>query len=321
LINFLIQRLIWATFQVLLVGTIVFALLHFLPGDPALTILGAESDPSPEALAAVRERMGLNDPLLVQYAKWVTGLARLDMGNSLVDDSPVWDTVSQRLPRTLQLVSAGMLLATFFGIPLGIVAALTWNSVWDRLLSLFGAVGISLPVYVFGMLLVLFFAVELDWLPVAGYDSPGEDFRGFLEKLTLPAITLSLGPIAIITRVTRSSMLEVRDQEYIKTARAKGLRERTVISRHMLRNALIPVITVIGLQMGTLIGGTVLVEHIFNWPGLSTLLIRAIRRRDYPTVQAVVLVSASLFVLINLFVDILYGFIDPRIRHNDAGGG
>jgi peptide/nickel transport system permease protein len=320
LIRFLAQRLLWATIQVFFVGTLVFALLHLLPGDPALTILGAESDPSPKALAAVRERMGLNDPLPVQYAEWITGLAQLDMGNSLVDGSPVWGTLSQRLPRTLQLVGASMLLAALLGVPLGIIAALTWNSVWDRLLSLFGAVGISLPVYVFGMLLVLGFAVELDWLPVAGYEAPREDFGAFLEKLALPAITLALGPMAIITRVTRSSMLEVRNQEYIKTARAKGLRERVVICRHMLRNAMIPVITVIGLQMGTLIGGTVVVEHIFNWPGLSTLLIRAIRRRDYPTVQAVVLVSASLFILINLFVDVLYGIFDPRIRHSDAGG-
>jgi peptide/nickel transport system permease protein len=321
LANFILQRCAWAVLQVLLVGTVVFALLHLLPGDPALIIIGSESTPDPKVVEAVRERMGLNDPLPVQYANWVSGLTRLDLGRSLVDNSPVWNTISQRLPRTLQLVATGILLATLFGIPLGVISALTWNSGWDRLLSLFGAVGISLPVYVFGMLLVLGFGVELKWLPVAGYEAPGKDFSAFLEKLILPAVTLSLGPMAIITRVTRSSMLEVRGQEYIVTARAKGLRERIVIYRHMLRNALIPVVTVIGLQVGTLIGGTVLVEYIFNWPGLSTLLLRAIRRRDYPTVQGVVMVSASFFVLINLAVDILYGFLDPRISHSRSGGG
>jgi peptide/nickel transport system permease protein len=319
--NFILQRCAWAVLQVLLVGTVVFALLHLLPGDPALIIIGSESTPDPKVVEAVRERMGLNDPLYVQYANRVTGLTRLDLGRSLVDNSPVWHTISQRLPRTLQLVGAGILLATLFGIPLGVISALTWNSAWDRLLSLFAAVGISLPVYVFGMLLVLGFGVQLKWLPAAGYEAPGEDFRAFLEKLILPAVTLSLGPMAIITRVTRSSMLEVRGQEYVVTARAKGLRERVVIHRHMLRNALIPVVTIIGLQVGTLIGGTVLVEYIFNWPGLSTLLLRAVRRRDYPTVQGVVLVSASFFILINLAVDILYGFLDPRIRHSRSGGG
>lgn len=320
MVNFIAQRLLWAVFQVLLVGTVVFALLHLLPGDPALIIIGSESSPDPKVVEAVRERMGLNDPLYVQYGNWLAGLIRLDLGRSLVDNSPVWNTLSQRLPRTLQLVSAGIVLATILGVPLGVIAALKWNSVWDRLLSLFGAVGISLPVYVFGMLLVLAFGVQLKWLPVAGYEPPGRDFAAFAAKLTLPAITLALGPMAVITRVTRSSMLEVRGQEYVVTARAKGLREQVVIYRHMLRNALIPVVTVIGLQVGTMIGGTVLVEHIFNWPGLSTLLLRAIGRRDYPTVQGVVLVSASFFVLINLLVDILYGFLDPRIRHSSSGG-
>ena len=285
-----------------------------------MIIIGSESTPDPKVVEAVRERMGLNDPLIVQYVHWVSDLAHLDLGRSLVDNSPVWDTISHRLPRTLQLVGAGILLATLLGIPLGVLSALTWNSMWDRALSLFGAVGISLPVYVFGMLLVLGFGVQLKWLPVAGYEAPGDDFQAFLEKLVLPAITLALGPMAIITRVTRSSMLEVRGQEYIVTARAKGLRERAVIYRHMLRNGLIPVVTVIGLQVGTLIGGTVLVEYIYNWPGLSTLLLRAVRRRDYPTVQGIVLVSASFFILINLTVDILYGFLDPRIRHSRSGG-
>ena len=313
--KFIIKRLLIAVLQLFLVGTAVFALLHLLPGDPVLIVLGSEQNtPDPEVVEAVREKLGLNQPLHVQYIDWVTGVIQGDFGNSLADDSSVADKIASRLPRTMQLVTAGIILAGLIGLPLGILAALSWNTIWDRLLSLFGAAGISLPVYVVGMLLVLVFSVELHWLPVAGYTAPSEDLYEFFERLTLPAIALALSPAAIITRMTRSSMLEVRNQDYIRTARSKGLLERVVVVRHMLRNALIPIVTVVGLQMGTLIGGTVLVEYIFNWPGLSTLLVTAIGRRDYPIVQGVVLVSASLFILINLVVDILYGILDPRIR-------
>lgn len=313
--KFILKRLLLAVFQLLLVGTGVFALLHLMPGDPVLIVLGSEqSTPDPEVVEAVRTRLGLDQPLHIQYATWVQGVVQGDLGKSLVDDSSVADRIAHRLPRTMQLVTAGMFLAVIVGLPLGILSALAWNTAWDRLISLFGAAGISLPVYVVGMLLVLAFSVELQWLPAAGYTAPTEDLSGFLEKLALPAIALALSPTAIIARMTRSSMLEVRNQDYIRTARAKGLRDWVVIIRHMLRNALIPIVTVVGLQMGTLIGGTVLVEYVFNWPGISTLLVTSVSRRDYPMVQGVVLVSASLFILINLAVDILYGILDPRIR-------
>jgi len=313
--TFIIKRLLIAVLQLFLVGTAVFALLHLLPGDPVLIVLGSEqTTPDPEVVEAVREKLGLNKPLHIQYIDWAKGVVQGDLGDSLVDNSPVAEKIAARLPRTMQLVTAGIILAVIIGLPLGILAALTWNTIWDRLLSLFGAAGISLPVYVAGTLLVLVFAIELDWLPVAGYTAPSEDLYEFFERLTLPAIALALSPAAIITRMTRSSMLEARSQDYIRTARAKGLAEYVVVIRHMLRNALIPIVTVVGLQMGTLIGGTVLVEYIFNWPGLSTLLVTSIGRRDYPIVQGVVLVSASLFILINLAVDIIYGILDPRIR-------
>lgn len=313
--KFIFKRLLIAALQLLLVGTGVFALLHLLPGDPVMIVLGTEqSTPDPEVVEAVRERLGLDEPLHIQYVNWAKAVVQGDLGRSLGDNSPVTEKIASRLPRTMQLVMAGIILAVLVGLPLGILAALTWNTVWDRLLSLFGAAGISLPVYVVGMLLVLLFGVELQWLPVAGYTAPSENLSGFFENLILPAVALALSPAAIITRMTRSSMLEARNQDYIRTARAKGLTERVVIVRHMLRNALIPIVTVVGLQMGTLIGGTVLVEYIFNWPGLSTLLVTSIGRRDYPIVQGVVLVSASLFILINLAVDILYGILDPRIR-------
>jgi peptide/nickel transport system permease protein len=314
--RFLVRRLLLALGQLLLVSTLVFAMLHLLPGDPVLIILGSERTPDPEAVKAVREKLGLNQSLPAQYANWMTALLRGDFGTSLVDETPVWTALSERLPRTLQLVGVAIILASILGVSLGIMAALNWNTFWDRLLSLVAAVGISAPVYVIAALLVLVFGIRLRVLPISGYTSPMESFEEFLRRLILPAITLACGPMATIMRMTRSTMLEVQGQDYVRTARAKGLNERAVINTHMLRNALIPVITAIGLQMGTLIGGAVLVEYVFNWPGLSTLLVTAIRRRDYSIVQGVVLVSASLFILINLIVDLAYGALDPRIKHS-----
>jgi ABC-type dipeptide/oligopeptide/nickel transport system permease component len=301
---------------ILLVETIVFSLIHLLPGDPVMVILGSEHTPDPAVIQAVRAQLGLDQPLPVQYVRWLSKLMRGDLGESLVDGSSVSDAIAERLPRTLELVGVAMALATLFGIPLGIFAALRWNQGWDRLLSVLGTLGISTPVFVVGALLVLVFGVTLRWLPVAGYTPITDSWTEHLRRLTLPAITLALGPMAIITRMTRSSMLEVLRQDYVRTARAKGMREWLVVTRHMLRNALVPIVTVIGLQMGTLIGGSVLVEYIFNWPGLSTLLITSLGRRDYPMVQGVILTSASLFILFNMLVDMSYGYLDPRVRYS-----
>lgn len=280
-----------------------------------LVILGSERTPDPEVLEAVRARLGLDKPIGEQYVNWLADLVQGDLGLSLSNDQPVWDRISARLPRTLELVIGAMLLASTIGVFLGVTAALNWNTPRDSLVNVISAVGMSVPVYVVGTLLVLLFAVQLRWLPNAGHVSAQEDFGEFLRRLTLPMITLSLAPMAIITRTTRSSLLEVRFSDYVRTAYAKGLRSQTVVIRHMLRNAFIPVVTIIGIQMGALLGGTVIVEFIFNWPGLSTLLITSIQRRDYPVVQGIVLVIATLFILINLLVDLLYSWLDPRIRH------
>ena len=314
--RFLIRRLLISLLLVLLVETIVFSLVHLLPGDPVMIILGSERTPDPKTVEAVRVKLGLDQPLPTQYVRWLGGLFQRDLGTSLVDGSPVWDTLAERLPRTLELVTVAMILATLIGVPLGILAALRWNRATDRILSLIGAIGISSPVYVVGTLLVLAFGVTWRLLPVAGYTPITDSWVEHIRRLTLPAITLALGPMAIITRMTRSSVLEVFHQDYVRTARAKGLRERIVVTRHMLSNALIPIVTVIGLQMGTLIGGSVLVEYIFNWPGLSTLLVTALGRRDYPIVQGVILTSASLFIVFNMIVDMLYGVLDPRVRYS-----
>lgn len=313
--SYLFRRLGFAVVQIWLVVTIVFSLLHLIPGDPVLVVLGSERMPAPEVIDAVRERLGLNKPLGEQYIAWLTDVTRGDLGNSLSNDELVWDRVSLRLPRTIELVVCAMLLATLIGITLGAIAALNWNTFRDSFVTALSAVGMSTPVYVTGTLLVLIFAVQLRWLPNAGYVAAGENFVEFFRRLTLPAIALCLTPMAIITRTTRASLLEVRFSDYVRTAYAKGLRHRTVVIRHMLKSAFIPVVTMIGIQMGALLGGTVIVEYIFNWPGLSTLLITSIQRRDYPVVQGIVLVIAALFILINLFVDLIYGWLDPRIRY------
>lgn len=314
--RFIIQRLGLAVLLVFLVATIVFALIHLMPGDPVMVILGSERTPDPAVVEAVRTRLGLDQPLPTQYMNWVSRIARLDFGSSLVDERSVWMTLAERLPRTMELVLLAITLATLVGVPMGLLAALKRNQVEDSLLSLLAAVGISAPVYVIGTLLVLLFGVTLRWLPVAGYVSFSDAPLQHIQRLILPVITLSLGPMAIITRMTRSSLLDVLGQDYVRTARAKGLRHEVVLYRHALRAALIPVVTAIGLQMGMLIGGSVLVEYIFNWPGLSTLLVTAISRRDYPIIQGVILVTSTLFILINTVVELLYGYLDPRIRYS-----
>ncbi len=309
------QRLGLALLQIVLVATLVFAFLRVLPGDPVLVILGSERSPEPAQVEAVRRELGLDRPVPEQYVAWLARLVRLDLGNSLVDGQPVQRSIAERLPRTLELVVVATLLATLVAIPLGVAAALTRNRAPDWLLSGLAALGISVPVFVTGTLLVLLFGVVLRWLPTQGYVDPFESPGGHLQRLVMPALVLAFGLGATITRMTRSSVLEVLYQDFVRTARAKGAAERQVIVRHVLRNSLVPVVTVIGIQVGTLIGGTVLVEYVFNWPGLSTLLVTAINRRDYPTVQGVVLVAATLLILINLAVDLLYGYLDPRIRY------
>jgi peptide/nickel transport system permease protein len=312
--GYILQRVALAVAQIVLVATLVFAFLHLLPGDPVLVIIGSERSVQPEQVAAVRHALGLDEPLPLQYGNWLGRLMRFDLGTSLVDGSPVQASIGDRLPRTLELVLGAAALAVVFAIPAGVLAALRRNRTLDWLLSGAAALGISLPVYVSGLLLVLVFGVFLRWLPTQGYVEFTDDPAGHLLRVILPAVVLAFGLGATVTRMTRSSLLEVLDQDYVRTARAKGVAEWQVISGHALRNALVPVITVLGIQVGTLVGGTVLVEYIFNWPGISTLLITAISRRDYPTVQGVVLVASASLIFINLGVDLLYGFLDPRIR-------
>lgn len=296
------------------VATIIFFLIHLVPGDPALTIVG-EEHATPEKLAVVRATLGLDRPLHAQYAAWLARVVRGDLGRSLVTSRPIHQDLGLRLPRTLELIAAAVALAVLVGVPLGVVAARHHNSSLDMGASVLALVGVSAPVFVTGTLLVLALSVHWRLLPSSGWTAFAADPAGHVARLLMPAVVLSFGMSAVIMRMTRSSLLEVILQDFIRTARAKGLAERRVLFRHALKNSLIPVVTVIGVQMGNLLGGSVIVEEVFAWPGVSTYLITGVSQRDYPVVQGVVLVICLAFVLINLGVDLLYGFLDPRIKY------
>ena len=316
MLAFTLKRLALALLQLALVCLLVFAMLRLIPGDPALVILGSEQTPPPEVLEAVRNRLGLNKPLVQQFLDWAGALLRLDLGRSLRDDYPVYQEVAARLPRTLELIGWATLLASLLGVPAGIQAALQRNRWPDRLLGSIFSLGLAIPPYVIGTFLVLVFSVENGWLPGSGYTPVQDDpIRHYLQ-LILPSLTLTVGLTAIIGRMARSALLEVLGEDYVRTAHSKGLPATRVLYRHALRNALIPIVTVIGLQFGTLIGGTVLVENIFSWPGLSTLLVTAARQRDYPMVQGAVLTAAVAVILIQTLIDLLYGLANPKLRYS-----
>jgi peptide/nickel transport system permease protein len=314
--TYLVRRLALSALLIFLVATILFFSIHLLPGDPALLILGGDAaQPSPEQIARVRARLGLDRPLPVQYASWLLRIARGDLGTSLLDDRPVATDLANRLPRTLQLVVPATALALAAGIPLGMFAARRRGRLEDPAASAAALLGFSMPVFVTGMLLVLVFSLTLGWLPPAGYVPFGEDPWRFLRHLALPVLALSAAPMATTMRMTRSSVLEQSALDFVRTARAKGLGEGAVAWRHVLRNALLPVVTTTGLQVGSMFAGAVLVEHIFAWPGLNALLLASLGTRDYPVIQAVVLLAAVLFVVVNLVTDLCYALVNPRIRY------
>ena len=298
------------------VATLIFLVLRMIPGDPAELLLSSGGvAPDPAQVLELRERLGLEAPILQQYASFIGQLLQLDLGTSLTDDYPVMDEIAKRLPRTIELILAATILAVAIGMPLGVVAALRRGSGMDRTLSAVASFNQSLPVFVTGTLLILVFAQQLRWVPAGGYVAFAQDPARHLTNLLMPAVTIAIGLSTVVFRMTRASVLETLDRDWVRTARAKGLASGHVVRRHVLRNSLGPVVTVIGLQMGTLLGGTVLVEYVFNWPGLSGYLVRAVEQRNYPEVQGIVLVICALFVFLNLVVDLLYAVLDPRVRH------
>lgn len=303
--QFILKRLLMLIPVLFGVSLIVFSIMHLTPGDPALLMLGEHAPP--EQLANLREQLGLNDPVPVQYVRWVSRAVQLDLGRSLRSNKPVIEEIAERLPATAELALLAVLLAAAIGIPAGVISAVRPNSWLDNSLTVGALAGVSMPVFWQGLMLIIIFSVSLDWLPASGR-------LGGWQYLVLPVITLGTSAAASITRMTRATMLETIQQDYVRTARAKGLSDRRTIYRHALRNALIPVVTIIGLELGGLMAGAVITETIFAWPGIGTLAVDAIRSRNFPVVQGVVMTFAISYVLINLIVDLLYAFLDPRLR-------
>src|SRR5436309_2511654 len=310
----LILRRLLATVPVLVFVTAgVFALIHLTPGDPIDAMMAESVDATVKA--NLRRELGLDRPIPVQYAAWMGRLLRGDLGRSIRNQEPVIENVSRRVRPSLQLAALAMAISLAIAVPVGILSAARRNTAVDGFGTLFALFGICMPNFLIALLLIFVFGVTLRWLPISGYTDPLEDPLPGLRSLLLPAITLGLALAAVITRTLRSSLLQALSEDYVRTARAKGLSEWTIIRGHVLKNALIPVVTVLGLQLGTLIGGAVITEYVFALPGVGRLVVDAVFARDYPLVQGVVLLIAVGFILSNLLVDLLYGWIDPRIRY------
>ncbi len=304
--QFIIRRILIAFVVLFGVSTFVFFMVHLIPGDPATVMLGVRATPT--RVAALRESMGLDEPLVVQYGNFLLNVVQGDFGRSFRTNRPVVHEIQVRMWPTVQLALAGMGLALLIGIASGVLAASKRDTWVESAVMVLAMIGISIPNFVLGMLLMLFFSVHLLWLPTMGYGTP--------FHLVLPALSLGFLYSAIIARITRSSMVEILGMDYIRSARAKGLSEQTVMYKHALRNGLIPVVTIAGLYLGVLLGGAVVIETLFSWPGLGRLAVESIAARDYPMIQGIVLVLATGFVFVNLLVDISYGFLDPRIQYN-----
>ncbi|HET7627038.1 MAG TPA: nickel ABC transporter permease [Bacillales bacterium] len=309
---FLLRRFGLMLIVLFLVSIIVFSLISLLPGDPALIMLGQEA--TPEALAALREQMGLNDPIYIQYLHWATGVLQGDLGHSIQDHTPVLEILLNKIPVTLELTIISFIIAILIALPIGILSAVRKGTLLDYSGTFFALSGVSLPSFWLGILLIYAFAVQLDWFAPSGYVPFSEDVWRNLLLMLLPAVTLGSRLAAELMRMIRSSLLEVLESDFIRTGYAKGLLERSVVFGHALKNALIPVITVSGLQLTTFFGGAVIVETIFAVPGLGRLIYDSILSRDYPVVQGVVLFMAFAVVVTNFLIDIVYSIIDPRIK-------
>ncbi|MDR7544906.1 MAG: ABC transporter permease [Armatimonadota bacterium] len=312
---YVVRRLVLTVPTVLGVLLAVFMLIRLVPGDVVTQLIGLEAAISPKRVEELRRLFGLDRPLPVQFAEYVRTVAAGDLGKSLRTGRAVGPELARRFPVTVQLAVMGLLVAVAIGLPVGTLAALRRGRFADYLATGFVLLGLSVPSFWLAVLLILLFALRLGWLPPTGYVSPGESVVDNLRHMILPALSLGLILAAASTRIVRSSLLEVLGRHYIRTARAKGLWERAVVLRHALRNALIPVVTVVGLQFGTLLGGTVIIEQIFSLPGIGRYALEGINLRDYPVVQGAVLAIALAFTVMNLFVDLCYGVLDPRIRY------
>ena len=315
MVSYILRRLIQTVIVLIFVSMIAFSLLHITPGDPVLIMLGTEA--TQIQIDALRHDLGLDQPLPVQYMHWFTNMLQGNLGSSILYRENVTKLIAARVPITFQLGLIALVLSTLLSIPAGILSAVRRGSWLDSAITVSANIGMAVPIFWLGILGIYLFALQLGWLPVQGYTSPFDDFWLNTRQFIMPAICLAVVPLASLTRQTRSSMLEVIRQDYIRTARAKGLKERAVITGHALKNAIVPVVTLLGLQLRNLVGGSVLVEQVFNIPGMGRLMVNAVFNKDYVVVQGTIMVVAIVVALANLAVDISYGYIDPRIRYED----
>jgi peptide/nickel transport system permease protein len=313
MLSYILRRIL-STLPVMgIVALFVFSLLYIAPGDPAAVIAGDQA--SPADVERIRQSLGLDQPFLVQFGTWLWRILHFDLGTSIFTNLPVVSLIAQRIEPTLSLMTITLVLTISIAVPLGVVAAWKAGSWVDRIIMAFAVFAFSLPVFVVGYVLAYVFALELEWLPVQGYTPLAEGFWPWLKNLILPAVALGGVYIALIARITRASMLEVLQQDYVRTARAKGLGQSNILFVHALKNAAVPIVTVIGIGIALLIGGAVVTESVFAIPGLGRLTVDAILRRDYPVIQGIVLLFSFLYVLVNLMVDVTYTLVDPRIRY------
>jgi len=316
--TYFLRRFVQAILVVILITFLVFLVIRLLPGDPILIYLSSQDIQTltTEQMEAARTQFGLDKPLAMQYFDWIGGLFVGDLGMSIFYDQKVSGLIGQRLPVTLSLGVIAFIISHLAGVIAGTISALRRGKWIDTVVTVIANIGITIPGFWMGILLIYFFGLKLDWFPRFGYVSPGADFWGFLHHAVLPVVCLAIFPIASVTRQTRSSILEVTRQDYIRTAWSKGLREQTIIIKHMLKNGLIPIVTLSGIGLSYILGGSVLIETVFNIPGMGRLGVEAIQSQDYSIVQAIILFTAAMVVFVNFLVDIAYGWLDPRIRYN-----
>lgn len=313
MLGYILRRILAVIPVMIIVAVFVFLLLRLTPGDPAAIIAGDMATPA--QLERIRQSLGLSDPLHVQFLTWVGLLMKGELGTSLISNTPVTQMIGQRIWPTVNIAVMTIVLSVLIAVPMGVLAAWRHRTWADYAVMSFSVLGFSIPVFVIGYIFIQVFSIELRWLPVQGYTAPSQDFGKFLARAILPCLTLATIYVALIARMTRASMLEVLGEDYIRTARAKGVKEKIVLFRHALRNAAVPILTIIGTGFALLIGGVVVTESVFNIPGIGRLTVDAILARDYPVIQGMILLTSGLYVFINLLIDLSYTLFDPRIRY------
>ncbi len=313
MLGYIIRRILAIIPVMAIVAIFVFLLLRLTPGDPAAILAGDSATPA--QIERIRQSLGLSDPLHVQFVTWVGQLAQGNLGTSIISNQPVARLIGQRIWPTLQIGTLTIILSVLIAVPLGVLAAWRHRTWVDYAVMAFSVLGFSIPVFVIGYLFIKLFAIDLRWLPVQGYIAPSQDLQAFFARAILPCLTLATIYIALIARMTRASLLEVLGEDYVRTARAKGVREHIVLFRHALRNAAVPIMTIIGTGFALLISGVVVTESVFNIPGIGRLTVDAILARDYPVIQAMILLTSAIYVFVNLLIDLSYTFFDPRIRY------